>query len=86
VPVHTDEAEFNLAERMVLRGYEDTTCPLINETRYYDFQTPQRLALAKELNATLVRWLLEKESELEFDHESGIIMEVAPPIVTSLTE
>jgi len=80
VPVHTDEAELNLAERMRLRGYEAATCPLINETRHYDLQTPEMAALTKELNETIVRWLLQKESEL------GVVTDVAPPLVTTVAE
>lgn len=86
VPVRTDEAEFNLPELMRLRGYDDSTCPLINETRFYDLQMPDRIALKQALNTTLIRWLNEKQGELEFDQESGIITEVAPPLVITLAD
>ena len=69
---------------MLMKGYDQDICPLIQEVRYYEMRdkTVTR-QMMRQLNTLLVEWLYDKHEYINFDEEGRIINDL-PPILTEL--
>ena len=85
IPIRTDGG-WNWGQRMSLRGFNETNCPIIQEIRQYELSdnllTNQTMTQIRE---SLVAFLVEEDSDVIFD-DQGNIISMAPPIITNLKD